>query len=137
MSNVGVTKYRLPMFVCFGTRDLYKHGNPLNVCLSGTRTHMKNLNQEEPPKIMKNTEPLRFNKHGSLWPVIFFSIYKGELLETKKLPVVVFFSGRICSLNISSIPILGSHVWYLYLSRDNEVYPYQRTPMGNPYINPT
>ena len=21
-------------------------------------------------------------------------------------------------------------------SRDNEVYPYQRTPMGNPYINP-
>ena len=25
---------------------------------------------------------------------------------------------------------------FSYESRDNEVYPYQRTPMGNPYINP-
>ncbi len=59
----------------------------------------------------------------------------GELLENYQEATSCFFFRRICSLNISSIPI-GSHVWYLYLSRGNEVYPYQRTPMGNPYINP-
>lgn len=82
------------MFVCFRSIDSYKHGNPLKVYLSSTRwqnrfsfTRMKNLNQEEPPKITKDTEPLRFNKEGSLWPVIFQEI-QGR--TTKQLLVVIF-----------------------------------------------